>query len=377
MSLFPLINQAENRRLLNNVIKNKRIANAYLFYGPEGSGSEGFALEFAAMLNCSGKNEKPCGVCQACRQMKSLEHPNIELVFPIPSKDTDSDESPFKQFKEDEMEEIRQIIQNKSRNPYDKINVRKALHIPINFIREIKRNIYLASQAEGQKVVIVFDAHLMTEPAANAFLKILEEPPAKSTFILSTSNPASLLLTIQSRCQWLYFPPLPEEDLKNYLTEKGYPPENIRLAVRLSGGNVNRLVQLMEHDLQTIKDLTLAIFTDIALWKISNIYDHIQKLAAIYREDPETFLQLIQSLLFWIRDAEMIRNNQPIDEIIHLDYFERLNNFVRNYPAFDAQNMKVSVENCIDFISRNVYINLALTELFFKLKDQLNTSVKK
>ncbi|MFA5728101.1 MAG: DNA polymerase III subunit delta', partial [Candidatus Neomarinimicrobiota bacterium] len=52
MNLFPLINQTENRRLLGNVINNNRVAHAYLFYGPEGSGSEGFALEFAAMLNC-------------------------------------------------------------------------------------------------------------------------------------------------------------------------------------------------------------------------------------------------------------------------------------------------------------------------------------
>ncbi len=372
MSLFQLINQTENRRLLQNIIRNKRIANAYLFYGPEGSGAEGFAMEFAAMLNCQSTNEKPCGVCQACRQMKTLEHSNLDLVFPIPApKESEADESPFKQFKEDDMEAIRQIIQNKSHNPYDKILVKKALHIPINFIREIKRKIYLTSQAAGQKVVIVFDAHLMTEPAANAFLKILEEPPANSTFILTTSNPSALLSTIQSRCQWLYFPPLPEADLVTYLEGKGYPGENIRLAVRLSGGNVTRLIQLIESDLQPIKEMTLAIFMDIALWKISNLYQHIQKIVAANREDPEYFNQLMQSLLFWIRDAELIRNGRSSDDIIHFDYAERLNNFVNNYPAFDAQNMKTSVENCIDFINRNVYISLALVEMFFKLRNQL------
>lgn len=377
MSLFPLINQAENRRLLNNVINNQRIAHAYLFYGPEGSGAEGFALEFAAMLNCSGSNEIPCGICQACRQMKTLEHPNLELVFPVPApKESDSEESPFKQFKDDEMEEIRQIIQNKGRNPYDKINVKKGLHIPINFIREIKRNIYLTSQSGGQKVTVVFDAHLMTEPAANAFLKILEEPPANSTFILTTSNPSALLSTIQSRCQWLYFPPLPEEDLKAFLMEKNYPAENIRLAVRLSGGNVTRLIQLMESELQSIKEITLAVFTDIARWKISSVYEHVQNIVAIYREDPELFMQLMQSLLFWIRDAELIRNARPPDEIIHLDYAEKLTSFVQKFPDFDAQNMKITVENCIDFINRNVYINLALIEMFFKLKNQLNSNKK-
>ena len=377
MTLFPLINQTENRRLLNNIIANGRIANTYLFYGPEGSGSEGFALEFAAMLNCTSKSERPCGICQSCKQMKTLEHPNLSLVFPIPgSNDSKSGDSPFKKFKEQEMEEIQQIIQNKSRNPYDKIMIKNALHIPINFIREIKRNIYLAPQSSGQKVVVIFDAHLLTEEAANAFLKIFEEPPDKSTFILSTAYPDQLLPTVQSRCQWLYFPPLPEKELQEFLLEKGYPSENIRLAVRLSGGNVTRLTQLIERDLQDIKELTLAIFLDIAVWKVSNLYNHIQKMVAINRQNPEKFAQLMQSLIFWIRDAELIRNGQPMDTIIHLDYADRLTNFVQKFPDFDAQNMKTSVENCIDFINRNVYINLALTEMFFKLKKQLNNPQK-
>lgn len=377
MSLYPLLNQTENRRLLGNVISNSRVAHAYLFYGPEGSGSEGFALEFAAMLNCLSKTEQPCGICQACHQMKTLEHPNLTLVFPVPApKDSDSDDSPFKQFKEAEMEEIRQTIQNKSRNPYDKITVKKGLHIPISFIREVKRNIYLASASTGYKVVVIFDAHLMTEQAANSFLKILEEPPAHSTFILSTSYPDNLLGTIQSRCQMLYFPPIPEDELQNYLTEKGYPAENIRLAVRLSGGNVTRLIQLIEHDLQTVKEMTLAIFTDIARWKVPKVYEHIREMVSLYREDPENFLQLMQSLIFWIRDAELIRKGQPIEEIIHLDYIERLSGFVDKFPDFEAQNMKASVENCVDFINRNVYISLALTEMLFKLKDQLTNHKK-
>ncbi len=214
----------------------------------------------------------------------------------------------------------------------------------------------------------------MNDEAANAFLKILEEPPDNSTIILSTAYPDQLLPTVQSRCQWLYFPPLPEAELKEFLIKKGYPLENIRLAIRLSGGNVSQLTQLIEHDLSDIKELTLAIFLDIAAWKVSNLYNHIQKMTTIYRQDPEKFAQLMQSLIFWIRDAELIRQGQPIDDIIHLDYAERLTNFVKNIPDFDAQNMKASVENCIDFINKNVYINLALIEMFFKLKKQLNNS---
>jgi len=374
MTLFSLINQKKNLALLQNIIRNRRVGNAYLFYGPEGSGMEGFAMEFAAMLNCHSKTDYPCGNCSSCRKMRCLEHGNLEMVFPIPRrKENSADSDPFKGFTSADMEEIQEIIHNKALNPYEKISIPNAKHIPINYIRETKRKTYLRSQEIGWKVVIIFDAHLMTEPAANALLKILEEPPKKSTFILTSSNMNAILPTIISRCQSIHFPSLAPTVLKDFLLTKNIPEKSINLIIRLSGGNVSQALRLAESDLQKIKDTTLDILRAIAVWNIEKVYKYVEKLSSLYREDSAQFNQILLSVAFWFRDAIVLKENSDESELIHSELVNEIKKFTNAYPDFDPYSASSSVENCIDFISRNVYINLALLNMFFNLYHALNT----
>lgn len=378
MTLFPLINQKKNLDFLNNVIKNNRVAHAYLFYGPEGSGSEGFALEFAAMLNCQAGSGTPCGTCSACKKIRCLEHSNLELVYPIPiRKDQGTDSDPFRKFSLSEIEEIQEIIKKKAQNPYLKISVPKAKHIPINFIREIKRKTYLRSQESGWKVVVIFDAHLMTEPAANAFLKILEEPPEKSTFILSTSNINAILPTILSRCQPLFFPALSPDHLREYLLEKNIPENHVNLIIRLSAGDVNQALYLIDADIDKIVSMTLEILRAVAVWNVKSIYNYVESLSALYREDSTQLKQVLLSISFWFRDAILIKNRINSEDLVFANLRNEISKFVGAFPEFDPYFALSSVENCIDFINRNVYINLALLNMFFNLYQSLNSRKKK
>jgi len=377
MTLFPLINQKKNLDFLNNVIKNNRVAHAYLFYGPEGSGSEGFALEFAAMLNCQAGSGTPCGTCSACKKIRCLEHSNLELVYPIPiRKDQGTDSDPFRKFSLSEIEEIQEIIKKKAQNPYLKINVPKAKHIPINFIREIKRKTYLRSQESGWKVVVIFDAHLMTEPAANAFLKILEEPPEKSTFVLSTSNINAILPTILSRCQPLFFPALSPDHLREYLLEKNIPENHVNLIIRLSAGDVNQALYLIDTDIDKIVSMTLEILRAVAVWNVKNIYNYVESLSVLYREDSTQLKQILLSISFWFRDAILIKHQVNPEDLVYANLRNEIGKFVSAFPEFDPYFALSSVENCIDFINRNVYINLALLNMFFNLYQSLNSRKK-
>ncbi len=374
MTLFSLIDQEKILQQLKNIINHKRVGNAYLFYGPEGSGTEGFALEFAAMLNCQSGGEVPCGKCNGCHKFRCLEHGNLEMVYPIPvRKDQGTDSDPFKKFSMAEMEEIQDLIRIKSQNPYAKITVPKAKHIPINFIREVKRKTYLRSQEPGWKVVVIFDAHLMTEAAANAFLKILEEPPEKSTFILSTSNMSAVLPTVISRCQPIYFPPLSSPKLKDYLLGKDIPESRVNLVIRLSGGDVNKALNLFESDLDKLIKLTLDIMRMTAVWNIKKIFNYVETLSAIYREDSAQFQQILLAISFWFRDAAVLKEQANAVEIIHSDLEAEILKFARAFPDFDPHFAVSSVENCIDFINRNVYINLALMNMFFNLNHAINS----
>ena len=373
MTLFPLLNQQKNLELLQNIIHNQRVGNAYLFYGPEGSGNEGFALEFAAMLNCQGSGNLPCGICNSCHKIRLLEHANLELVFPIPiRKDATAEADPFKGFSQAEMTEIQEIIRVKAQNPYEKITIPNAKHIPINFIRAVKQKTYLKAAEPGWKVIVIFDAHLMTEPAANAFLKILEEPPEKSTFILTTSNSNILLPTIISRCQPIYFPALASSVLKQHLLSHNIPEQQIDLIIRLSGGEINSALRLAETDFIPLKEKILDLLRSLATLNIEKLYHYVEDLAALYQEDQSQVQQIILSLCFWFRDALIQREQLNESELILKEFMPEICKFTTAFPNFDAYLAASSVENCIDFISRNVYIKLALLNLFFNLNKAIN-----
>ncbi|MBN2279613.1 MAG: hypothetical protein JXQ65_03445 [Candidatus Marinimicrobia bacterium] len=368
MTLFKLLNQKKNLEFLQQAVKNDKIANGYLFYGPEGSGSEGFAMEFAAMLNCTGEDERPCGHCGSCQKMKKLEHGNVTLVYPIPGVSTVQDENPVAKLSNEEIEKLNEQIREKAENPYKKIKLEKSKFIPISLVRHLKRNIYLSAPEKGWKVILVFDADMMNNESANAFLKILEEPPEKTTLLLTTSRIGKIIPTIKSRCKPLFFNKLSNDDIKNYLMGFDYTEEQIRLLVNLADGNMTSLINLMGQDIKFIKEMTLDILRTIAGWDRKRIFSMIPELAKIQKEDSELFVQILTAINFWFRDAEMLRHGVTDKELVHFDQEMTIRNFLKSYADFDAYEINQVIDNCIDFINRNVYINVALMDMFFKIK---------
>jgi len=372
MTLFPLINQKKNLEFIRTTVAKERLSNAYLFFGPEGSGHEVLALEMAALLNCLEQNP-PCGKCPACQKIKHLEHSNLQLIFPLPGNRNKSGSDPFQGLSDKQMEEIQSAIQQKARQPYDKFTLTSAKHIPIDFIRHIKKNIYLKSNEAGWKVVIMLDAHLLTTEAANAFLKVLEEPPPKSTFILTTTNPGRLLPTIKSRCQPLYFPPLSDQDIAEALPARAELSEAARTAIiHLSDGDLSQAQQLTADYVKKIKQQILRILRTIAAWDIKKIVHLIDHLTLIQQEDPQFFRMILRALHAWFRDAALLKTGTESQALIHSDQQETLQKFVNAYPDLDPYVLNTAVENCIDFIERNAYINLALLDMFFKMNKALN-----
>ena len=369
MSLFTILDQNRNVQALKNTIKNKKVASAYLFYGNEGSGKETVALEYAAMLNCETDSLEPCGQCPSCKQMNNLEHENLQLVYPL--KITNKKEGvkdPFSQVSNDQIVEIQEEVQKKAQNTYYKIDLTDAKSIPITFIRYIKKNIFLSSQSNGWKVVVIFDAHLMTHQAANAFLKILEEPPRRSVFILTTSKYSELLPTIKSRCQQLFFPPLKNEVISEAISEDQLSQNESNLIVNLAGGSYSDALWLLDQDIGKLKKQTIEILRTIARWDKKAVFNYVNEIAKIYKGDPRYFHQLIRSIGFWFRDAAFLKSGNNEEELIHADQAEEIKNFVENYSGFQPNKVNKTLQNCIDLLERNVYINLVLLETFFKIR---------
>ncbi len=162
--MFEKIKIPENiKKILTEEIRNKRIPHAYIFDGPEKSVKIAAAMEVVKILNC--KNGTGCGCCASCLGISNGRHPDVNIY---------SSETTIK----------------------------------IDDIREFIKFMTLSKMTGAYKAGIITEGELLTEQAANALLKIFEEPPENSCMIIITSSQYTLLATIRSRCQILRFPPL-------------------------------------------------------------------------------------------------------------------------------------------------------------------------
>ena len=191
------------RRLLARAMSNGRLAHAYLLEGPEGAGKRTLAFEFAASLVCEKRLFPPCRGCGSCRRVLNGTHPDV----------------------------IR--VEAEGRN------------IKIEDIRNLSSRFRLHSFEGGYKIGIIPEAELMNEASQNAFLKTLEEPPADTVLIMTTTNLVRLLPTIISRCQVMRLGPLPDRVIVELLKEeRGLDDEQAGLVAALAQGNARKALDM-------------------------------------------------------------------------------------------------------------------------------------
>ncbi len=203
MGFESLIGQELIKETLGRSLLQGRVAHAYLFSGPAGSGKKTVALLFAQALNCTGTESMPCGSCLSCRKAASGNHPHLLHLHP------------------------------------------RGASLKIEQVREIQERLHYRAEEGSWKVCLLHDAERLTLPAANSLLKILEEPPGELVFILLSSRPWSLLPTVISRCVHFSLQPLSAREIKAMLHEKfSLSPAEQEVIVELAGGNPGRAADL-------------------------------------------------------------------------------------------------------------------------------------
>ncbi len=229
--------------LLEKTIKNNKIGSAYLFSGPSGVGKEAMAIEYGATINREHYKDDTIKADASYARFKTLQHELLKLIVPLPAGKTQKNNvNILESLTNVELELLKENIEKKRTNPFHKIILPNATRIRINSIRELRKSLYLKSNDIGRKIVLIFDAHLLTvgqAESANALLKILEEPPENTSLILVTDKKNQLLPTILSRCQHIDFPPLVKETIKNTLLDNNIKNDllkvNIVVQVFLAG----------------------------------------------------------------------------------------------------------------------------------------------
>ncbi len=254
--------------ILKNAISSNRVAHAYLFTGPDGVGKRLIALAFAKAMNCAeidasgaGGALDSCGLCADCSMMEAGVHPNLIQIQPV-DKDFEPDPDGI---------------------------------IKIAQVRELQESIRFRVE-RGKKTAIVVGADRMALPAANAFLKTLEEPPASSVIILIASRTTELPATIISRCQRIAFKPLPEGVIREFLVEKrGMANEEALEVARLSGGSIGAAVKYIGAGFPEKRKEALGAFLALRANDTIGILKLAEGLSK--RDDLEDILESLKTLL--------------------------------------------------------------------------------
>lgn len=214
--IIPLFGHADLRERLEESVRQGTLPASLLLHGPQGVGKQRLALHVAQALLCTGP-QAPCGACAACRYALELTHPDLHWYFPRPRLETDP---PVAEIEAD----LAEAIQGRAADGglYAAPPGNEGLFVAT--VRAMLQRASLSPALGRRKVIIVGDAERMVaqegaEYAANAFLKLLEEPPADTTLILTSSEPGALLPTIRSRVVAVRVPALPAEVVRRFFDE--------------------------------------------------------------------------------------------------------------------------------------------------------------
>jgi DNA polymerase III delta prime subunit len=219
--------------MLGKMIASDTLPASLLFTGPPGAGKELAAIRLAALLECA--DQAACGSCPACSTIATLEHPDVHLVYPVPSADWEKSVPVIMESRREDF-----LARGEFGN--------RARSTGIEQIRRVMEKISRQPFSGPRSVVVIMEAHRATTEAQNAFLKILEEPPPSSVIILVTERTDLLLPTVLSRCSEVRFDPLPDEVTAAYLsTFLSVEEGEARRLSKLAGGDLQRASRLLDE----------------------------------------------------------------------------------------------------------------------------------
>ena len=374
MFFKDIIGQKEVKSRLIQSVKEGYIPHARLLSGQEGTGTLPLALAYARYLHCTNRQgEDACGTCASCQKLNKLSHPDLHFVFPIINKKGSKDA-----FCDDFLSEWRKFL---AETPYANLtswlgkiaadNAQGLIYARES--NEIMRKLNLRAYESDYKIMIIWLPEKMHETAANKLLKLLEEPPEKTIFLLVSEEPEKIIATIRSRVQNLTVPPIANEDLTQALIEKyDIGKEDITLVIRLANGSYEKAIQIIDSTGENEAYLELFITIMRNSWKkdVINMKAKADEFAGMGRERQKSFLAYAQRM---IRENFLYRLQLP--EINYMNRKEA--EFAVNFHPY------VKEENIIDFMEelalaeRHIESNVNPRMVFFDLSMKVAVLLKK
>lgn len=236
-------------KLLNSV-NQQRVSHAQLFTGPSGCGSLALALAFAQYISCEERTPADsCGKCRSCIKYEKLIHPDLHFVFPV-IRDKKNDDPVSDNYIVQWRDFVRQSPFFTLNRWLDSIEVGNAQGLIFaSEASEIIKKLSLKSFESDFKIMIIWLPEKMHPTTANKLLKMIEEPPEKTLFLLVSEEPGKIIPTIHSRCQLVKIPGFSKTDIISYLSNC-FPDFSTSLddIARVANGNLTRAIELCRNE---------------------------------------------------------------------------------------------------------------------------------
>lgn len=368
--------QKIKNRLLDSVAEG-RIPHAQLFVGPPGTGKLAMAMAYARYLVCqkkevadmfsSGLADDACGQCPSCVKMNKLVHPDVHFMFPVFKKESGRDNETYPQ-SDDFITCWRDAVLD---NPYMNLNDllqaeganNQQGEIYVAQANEIIRKLSLRSSEGGYRVVVVWLPEKMNDNCANKLLKLIEEPPTETVFLLVCDDIERVLPTIQSRCQRINFRPLDEMSIRDALINRySLEPTAAAQVAHTAGGSWAKAVETIHTNDITHEymELFMQLMRSSYARRIKEMRAWSEEVAKMGRAPQKQFLDYCQRM---VRESFMANFHHP--QLNYMNNEEAV--FTARFAPFVNEKNIFGITEVLSDAARDIEGNVNAKMVFFDL----------
>jgi DNA polymerase-3 subunit delta' len=369
MLFNQIIGQEHIKKHLIKSAENGRIPHAQLFVGKEGSGTLPMAIAYAQFLLCNfSDNVDACNL-----KCNKLQHPDLHFAFPVTTNDSVKKHAVSDLFLEDWRSFIETQPYGNLFNWLQHIGVEKKQGlIGVDEAEAVVKKLRLKSYEGGFKVMIIWMAEKMNISAANKLLKLIEEPPQKTVFLLITENEEQIINTIKSRCQALHFPALSEQDIANTLVVNHQINDNKASNIaHQAEGNFNKALHLLHNDSSDLVFEEWFVTWIRTAFKAKGNAGVVQQLISwsdiIAKSGRETQKRFLDYCLQFFRQALLM--NYKSDQLVFMETrsgFD-LSKFAPFVHSENILDIEKELNTAMYHIERNGNAKIILLDLSMKL----------
>lgn len=367
-----LVGQQFAREQIKRIVESGRISHSYLFSGPPGIGKTAFALAFAELIN-GIDNLTNLGSQAFSRKSSWFNHPDIHVFLPVPTNFS--------------VEELRDRLELLHEDPYEIVDFslrpsladedstkNKRAFYPIDYFREeIRPTAYLKPNEGKKTVVIMTGIEHMRKEAANAFLKLLEEPSENLMFLLTTDHTEALLPTIISRCQHISLSALKKNEIEQALiNHDGLPEEEASYLARVSGGNYAMTRFFDTDSLKTTRHEIIEYLRYAYAQDAVNITETAQNWQN--QQNLEGQIAVLNVMEVFLRDLLVYRATQKKELVTNADQIDVIQKFCSRLKEARLEDMISHLNECKPMIYQNVQPKLVFTTLALRFSNLMRNT---